>query len=248
MGIKERRTKVLLSIFFMSDVSFSAVDIDETAQKIFDIALNQKTKSTINILAKEGAIEKINNEATKVILTDKGFEELCFTFPSFRYMKTKWDGVWRILSYEIPEKKRELRDKLRREVAGWGLGPWHRSFWLTPHPVITQLKKLISQKEEEQYVQAFESQHVFGDKNILIEKVWQISNLDKQYRELFKKWHDALSQEKPKLDKMKLVVDTYVDVLRLDPGLPAELIGSKWIGFEAFTIFKEVRSILLSKT
>ena len=37
---------------------------------------------------------------------------------------------WRIISYEIPEAKRELRDRLRREMQGWGLGPWHRSFGL----------------------------------------------------------------------------------------------------------------------
>lgn len=247
MGIKERRTKVLLTLFFLSDVTFNPITLDESIQTVFDLSLNQKTKSTVNILVREERIKKSESNSSTIWLTEKGFSELCFTFPSFRYMKEKWDGNWRILSYEIPEKKRDLRDRLRREVVGWGLGPWHRSFWLTPHPVIDQLRQLVSQKEEEQYVQAFESKHVFGDKNILIEKVWQIAALDKEYRGLFKQWHDALSQDKPKLEKMRQVVNSFVDILRKDPGLPPELIGSKWIGFEAFTIFKEVRSILLSQ-
>ncbi len=151
MGIKERRTKLLLTLFFLSDVQFTTVQIDETVQAVFDLALNQKTKSTINILVREGMITKENNDSTKVALTAQGFSELCLSFPSFRYMKEKWDGVWRILSYEIPEKKRDLRDRLRREVVGWGLGPWHRSFWLTPHPIISTLKFLTSQKEEEKF-------------------------------------------------------------------------------------------------
>ena len=139
-------------------------------------------------------------------LTLEGFHELCLDFPFFRFMKDNWDGKWRILSYEIPEKKRELRDRLRREVAGWGLGPWHRSFWVTPHPVIENLKLLVSQKEEEKYIQAFEAEHIFGDREILIEKVWQKSLLDKKYRDLFKKWHDVLSKEEDKPAKMKIVV------------------------------------------
>jgi len=167
-------------------------------------------------------------------------------FPLFRYLKDKWDGKWRIISYEIPEKKREIRDRLRREMQGWGLGPWHRSFWLTPHPVIETLRQLVSQKEEEKYIQAFEAGHIFGDREILIEKVWQKSALDKNYREMFKKWHDILSSEGEKTDKFRKAISEYVNLLRLDPGLPVELVGEKWIGFEAYNIFKEIKSILLS--
>lgn len=258
MGIKERRTKILLALFLSSDVNFGYVHFTDQIQKVFDLSFNQKTKGTFSALIKEDHVDKRGIEETEAQagatdkmshqyrLTDKGFLELCLDFPAFRYMKEGWDGKWRILSYEIPEKKRDLRDKLRREVSGWGLGPWHRSFWLTPHPIIDNLKQLVSQKEEEQYIQAFESSHVFGDREILIEKVWQKSQLDKRYRELFKKWHDILSREGDKVQKYQSVVTEYVKILRQDPGLPAELIGQNWIGFEAFNIFKEIRSILTS--
>ena len=147
--------------------------------------------------------------------------------------------------YEIPEKKRDLRDRLRREMRGWGLGPWHRSFWLTPHPIIPDLKNLVFGKEEEKYIQSFEATHVFGDMDILVEKVWGKSALDKRYRDLFKKWHDVLSTEVSKEEKMRQIIYAYIHLLRDDPGLPSSLIGRKWIGFEAFDIFKEVRGILL---
>jgi DNA-binding transcriptional regulator PaaX len=87
---------------------------------------------------------------------------------------------------------------------------------------------------------------VFGEQKILIEKVWQTQDIDKKYRELFKKWHDILSSEGDKTDKLTKVVNLYVEQLRLDPGLPKNLIGETWIGFEAYNIFKEIRSILLS--
>lgn len=252
MGIKERRTKILVALFFLSDINFSTVEITPFVERVFDISLNQKTKSTLKQLLKQGYIQQEGTtespQEKKYIfsLTASGLESLSMDFPFCRFLNRTWDSKWRILSYEIPESKRELRDKLRREVAGWGLGPWHRSFWLTPHPIIDNLRELVFQKEEEKYIQAFEADHVFGDRAILIEKVWQKSSLENTYRELFKQWHLILSGQETKEDKFKKVIRDYITVLRNDPGLPKELIGDNWIGFEANSIFKEIRSILLS--
>lgn len=247
MGIKERRTKMLLALFFLNDVSESYILFDGVVQRIFDLSLNQKTKGTISALIKEGVIEKEGEGSTlSYRLTESGFNELFLTIPLFRFMKSEWDGKWRILSYEIPESKRELRDRLRREVAGWGLGPWHRSFWVTPHPIISNLHSLVSNQEEEEYIQAFEAEHVFGDRQILIDKVWNVKHLEQEYRNLFKRWHEILSSDSDREEKMKRVLAEYVPVLRTDPGLPNALVGSQWIGFEAFSIFKEIREILLS--
>lgn len=270
MGIKERRTKILLALVLLSDVNLESVPFDSKLQQIFDLSFNQKTRGTISAMIKEGLIEKApNNNQSSVVgsqenaeklttenlivtsdniyrLTEMGFHSLCLKFPFFRFLRDKWDSKWRILSYEIPEKKREMRDRLRREVSGWGLGPWHRSFWITPHPITKDLRELVFQKEEEKYIQAFESEYVVGDQDILIEKVWQKSSLDKKYREIFKIWHDTLSIDGEKLQKFTKVLATYVEILKNDPGLPQELVGKNWIGFEAFNVFKEIRSILLS--
>lgn len=247
MGIKERRTKIYLGLFLLSDVNFDFVRLDEKTLHLLDLTMNQKTKSTLSQITKEGLVNRENDvDFSQYQMTEKGFHALCLEFPYFRYLRDTWDNKWRILSYEIPEKKRELRDKLRREVTGWGLGPWHRSFWLTPHPIIANLKELINGRDEEQYVQAFESNHVVGETDVLIEKVWGKSELDKKYRELFKKWHEILSTEVEKPDKFRAVLREYIQIIRQDPGLPKELIGADWIGFEAFNIFKEIRSILLA--
>lgn len=248
MGVKERRTKILLLLFLLSDIDLAPVTLDEKAQRVFDLSLNQKTKSTLASMVKEGVILKTSQEepAHVYCLTEKGVDSLVLFFPFFRFLRREWDGKWRILSYEIPEQRRELRDRLRREVAGWGLGPWHRSFWITPHPIIENLTQLVTGKEEEKFVQAFESAHSFGNEAVLIEKVWGMTALDKKYRELFKQWHVTLSQDQDKTEKLKSVVGDYVSVLRKDPGLPKKVAGDNWIGLEAFNIFKEIRNILLA--
>jgi len=129
MGIKERRTKILLALFLLSNVEFKEIQLDEKVQQMFDFTLNQKTKATLSSLVKSSEIIKgaMNDDVPSYTLTSKGFHSLSLEFPSFRFQKETWDKKLRIISYEIPESKRELRDRLRREMQGWGLGPWHRS-------------------------------------------------------------------------------------------------------------------------
>ncbi len=257
MGVKERRTKILFTLMLFSGTELNSVNLNQSIQTAVDLSFNQKTRGTLSALIKEGLIQKSEDRSQKIevngetsgnsySLTEKGFLALCLEFPFFRFLRQNWDGKWRVISYEIPESQREIRDRLRREMQGWGLGPWHRSFWLTPHPVIETLRELISQKPEEKLIQAFESDHILGDREILIEKVWMRSNLDKTYRELFKKWHTILSSTQEKPEKLRQVVNEYITILRHDPGLPPELLGQSWIGFEGYNIFKEIRSILLS--
>jgi len=243
--VKDTRTKILLSLILIGDINFSPVVFDEKIEKIFDLSFNQKTRSIINSLVKNGLINQ-QNESQTYFLTEKGFLNFCLDFPFFRFLKYQWDRRWRIISYEIPEVKREIRDRLRRQMQGWGLGPWHRSFWITPHPIIENLRLLIGGKEEEKYFQAFEADHVFGSREILVEKVWEKTKLDGQYRGLFRKWHEVLSGQDEKILKFKKIIDYYVDVLKVDPGLPKELLGESWIGFEGWGIFKEIRNILFA--
>jgi len=247
MGIKERRSKILLAFCLLGGKSAKAVEMDEVFLKVFDLSLNQKTKSTLQALIKKGSLAVDESRKNTYSLTDVGFAEVGKEFPYFRFFKQDWDGVWRILSYEIPEKKRELRDRLRREVSSWGLGPWHRSFWVTPHPIISDLKNLVSGKEEQRYIQAFEASHEFGDREVLIEKVWGKIRLEKLYKDMFKEWHEILSRDIAKLDKFAMIVSSYTNIIRMDPGLPKELMGKTWIGYEALDLFSEIKEILLSQ-
>lgn len=246
MPIKDRKIKLLLLFFLMPELQDESLEINERLQDIFDISLNQKTRGTLSGLIKEGSLQKDDSSSDKARyrLTPKGLTILSLEFPFFRFVNEEWDGLWRIISYEIPESKREIRDRLRREMRGWGLGPWHRSFWITPHPITHNLKELVYGKEEENFIQSFEATHVFGNMDILVEKVWNKSELEKRYRAMFKTWHDVLSQDITKDEKMKAILYEYITLLREDPGLPKSLVGRNFISFEAFDIFKEVKGIL----
>lgn len=243
--VKERRTRILLTLYLL-DKDKPHLIYDYKIQQVFSLpAGSPRSRGTVRQMLADGVIVKFEDGAYQI--TESGLSELSLSFPYVRFTLFPWDGLYRIITYEIPEKQRALRDSLRREISGWGLGPWHRSFWLTPHPVIPALEALIKRHDYQPYLQAFEGKPVVGDLKILLEKVWGVSEIEKLYRQMFKQWHEILSNTTlDKADKLQKIVNLYIELLKKDPGLPSELVGGNWIGTEAWNIFQEMRRILLA--
>lgn len=55
----------------------------------------------------------------------------------------KWDKKWRILSFDVKEERKVLRDKIRRTLVSIGFVKMHKSVWVYPYDcedLITLLK------------------------------------------------------------------------------------------------------------
>ncbi len=72
---------------------------------------------------------------TKLRLTENGRKLLesrrksGYDFPK----PTSWDGKWRVVIFDISEKRRAQRDKLRRELLGIGFIRLQNSVWVYPY-------------------------------------------------------------------------------------------------------------------
>jgi DNA-binding transcriptional regulator PaaX len=71
----------------------------------------------------------------KLRITSRGERELrLLDAGSFRLKKPKrWDGRWRVLIFDIPEKRRALRFKLRKSLVSAGFVRVQDSVWLYPY-------------------------------------------------------------------------------------------------------------------
>lgn len=71
----------------------------------------------------------------KLTITPKGERELrLLDSDKYRLKRPKrWDGRWRILIFDIPEKRRHLRFKLRTSLARVGFVRVQDSVWLYPY-------------------------------------------------------------------------------------------------------------------
>ncbi|MDP3771414.1 MAG: hypothetical protein Q8R16_03890 [bacterium] len=88
-------------------------------------------------LMRRGLVEETHRgRIVELSLSDKGREYLMrreFAHAEIVRPK-KWDGRWRIVTFDVPEKRRHLRDNLRTHFQRLGLHPIQKSVWLTPFP------------------------------------------------------------------------------------------------------------------
>jgi DNA-binding transcriptional regulator PaaX len=54
----------------------------------------------------------------------------------------KWDGKWRVIVFDVPEKSRGKRDVLRRELVNFGFMQLQKSVWVYPHALPQEFKDL----------------------------------------------------------------------------------------------------------
>lgn len=112
------------------------------AMKAFDGGIRRKfnpkyaIKSAVDRLMEKGLVvfEKTNT-GTFLRLTTKG--EKCLDYferHDFKLKKPKkWDGKWRIIIFDIKEKQKTLRDKVRLTLARIGFVRLQHSVWVYPY-------------------------------------------------------------------------------------------------------------------
>lgn len=67
-------------------------------------------------------------EKGKKVLKQIAFEGMMIPEPAF------WDGKWRILVFDINERRRRARNQLRRLIQGQGFVRMQDSVWVYPYP------------------------------------------------------------------------------------------------------------------
>lgn len=108
-------------------------------------------------LRERGLIKEDKVDAGKVIfkLTGLGQDALGTK------VDEKWDGKWRIVIFDIPEQKRNIRRILRDRLKMWEFVQWQKSVWATKRNVTEKLKKLIKELGVDDWIAVLESDNVF---------------------------------------------------------------------------------------
>ena len=72
----------------------------------------------------------------------------------------KWDGRWRIVIFDIPEKQRSIRYFLRSKLKEWEFINWQKSVWATKKNCTIPLRHLIKELNIENWVLVIESDNI----------------------------------------------------------------------------------------
>ncbi len=190
----------------------------------------------INRMLRTGYLHKEIVKGEPVLrITRGGKKRLKRDFSYFRMQDKKWDGYWRLVIFDISEKKRYLRNSLRRKLKELGFGMWQKSIYISPFDFEEDIYEFLLSKKLLGMAYVLTARHrLMGDAKQLASQVWPVEKINKEYEKLddqLKKLETGI--EKAILyQKLKQINEDYLQLLLLDPCLPKQLLPNSWYGFK----------------
>jgi len=191
-------------------------------------------------------IEKINSEDLKI--SPKGQNLLNQYLDNLHKGTIHWDGKWRIVSFSVPETKRPLRDRYRREIESLGLKMILTGLWLTPMPSKTYLEDIAKRLGIYQNVFICETSEI--STGITQEELLLIWDFEKSKNEIyhFLEEADIFLKTKHKTSfEIKKMIFKYALILENQPKVPIELFPKDWPQFRANLAYRKIRRLLTNR-
>jgi len=162
---------------------------------------------------------------------------------------SKWNGIWYMLIFDVPEKERHYRDTLRGFLKRLRMGCLQKSVWITPRDIRPEYDSLEQAANVHAVSYLLESRTVLHqDTAEIVDESWNfdwLNELQERYISVFKK---NLKQLKNGNNTAEYVMDllyaeaeAYIQCMRRDPLLPNELLPQAYQGKDVFYLHRKIR-------
>lgn len=115
---------------------------------------------TLKRLRENGFVDFIDDEELTFRLTDKGRSKALWT--KMRLEDEEWDGKWRLVIWDIPEKRKKVRDLLRYQLKQLGFEKIQNSVWASKKNCALIVNEYIKKVGIEDWVKVMESSSVYA--------------------------------------------------------------------------------------
>ncbi|MCF6314572.1 MAG: hypothetical protein L3J39_19140 [Verrucomicrobiales bacterium] len=204
---------------------------------------------TINRLENEQWLETQGKSLDRVIrLTEKSRQFLIGDRDPESEWSRKWDGNWRMVLFDIPESKRNLRRKIREILHSQHFGCLQQSVWISPHPMNTIKHALGKTRADPSSLTLLEAQSLPGDlPSDMVNSAWDFSKINANYAAYIK--HLKRLRNKRFLnDPDYLIAEEkrlWEIALNKDPLLPNALIPNDYLGKKAHQLRQQQLPIII---
>ena len=198
---------------------------------------NQSIYNAVSKLLKTGYLEKIvKNGVPCLRISGSGYNAWKRDF-SFLAMRNKpWDGSWRFVIFDLPEKYKVKRNILRDKLYELGFGQMQKSIYISPFDFVKDMIEFLQNQKLLGYAYVLTAKHQnMGSHKELASRVWKLNQLNKDYAEILEEI-EAMNKIKNKTKKDKILRQLYIDlenIIYLDPFLPKGLLPENWLGEKA---------------
>ena len=98
---------------------------------------------------------KDNHDGTLTLVLSKEGKHLALTYDIENIeLKTpaQWDGKWRIVMFDVPEKFKRTRDALRTHLKNMGFYEFQKSVFVHPYPCAKEIEYIMEFYQSQRFV------------------------------------------------------------------------------------------------
>jgi DNA-binding transcriptional regulator PaaX len=151
------------------------------------------------------------------------------------------EGEWTLLSYSVPENRRDLRHRVRSRLTWAGFGGLRDGLWIAPGTV--DVRAVLGRSDLADVAglaDAFAARPLPGtDVDRLVHRAWDVPAVRSAHETFVRTWsrpprvHGSLAQ-------LTLLGTDWLALLRTDPGLPAAQLGPDWPAAASAATYRRV--------
>lgn len=178
----------------------------------------------------------------------------------FQQKTSHWDGTWNVVTYSVPESRRQARDKLRLELGWMGYGALGEAVWISPYDLTREVEALVRKIGIGKHVQIFNAQHQgHTDPKVIISRCWDLATIHGKYADFLTRYRPLLEEHVKRLEaglviepsqcfveRFKLIHE-YRKLSFFDPDLPVVLLPEDWLRPQAAALFHQYHGLLADK-
>ncbi|OGO38772.1 MAG: hypothetical protein A2147_03560 [Chloroflexi bacterium RBG_16_57_8] len=187
-------------------------------------------------------------------LLDKGTERI------FQRKNDTWDGTWSIVTYSVPERMREARDRLRLELGWLGYGALSEATWISPYDLTKEVQDLAKRIGVADNIYSFHVRHNGStEPGDIVSRCWDLDRIHHKYASFIDEYRPKFEDHAKRLRRGETIEpsECFVERFNLiheyrrlpyyDPDLPRELLPEDWLRPEAADLFRDYHDLLADK-
>ncbi len=182
-------------------------------------------KSTSWVYQHSGMSRQAKSESKKYLRQEKILSlDFSLNLPKksvYSLINKPWDEKWRMVNFDIPEKNRNLRDKIRYSLEQLGFKNLQRSLWVSPLPVDDFVEKIRKKVDDPGHMVIIVG-HLKGQSSKkIVQRLWDLTRWEKQAVGLIGKIEES-EEVSTELEKK------FWDQISDHPKVPFSLLPSNW--------------------
>ena len=164
-------------------------------------------------------------------LLDRGTERI------FQRKNDSWDGAWSIVTYSVPERMRQARDRLRLELGWLGYGALSEATWISPYDLTKEVQELALRIGVVGNIYSFHVRHSGStEPGDIVSRCWDLDRIHQKYASFVSEYRPRFEDRAERLRRGETIEpgECFVERFNLiheyrrlpyyDPDLPRELL------------------------